>query len=50
MSNNKKAKKILKWKLKYSGKKGFEQAMKNTIDWFSDPKNLKYYDSNKYIV
>ena len=50
LSNNKKAKKILKWKLKYPGKKGFEQAMINTIEWFSDPKNLKFYDSNKYIV
>ena len=42
--------KILKWKLKYPGKKGFEQAMINTIEWFSDPKNLKFYDSNKYSL
>ena len=50
LSNNKKAKKLLKWKLKYPGKKGFKLAMKDTISWFSNPKNLKQYDSNKYSV
>ena len=50
LSNNKKAKKILKWKLNYPGKKGFERAMVDTIKWFSEPKNLKHYDPNKYTV
>ena len=50
LSNNKKAKKMLKWKLIYPGKKGFELAMKDTINWFANPKNLKQYDSNKYTV
>ncbi len=50
LSNNKKAKKILKWKLNYPGKKGFERAMIDTIKWFSEPTNLKHYDPNKYTV
>ena len=41
---------MLKWKLKYSGKIGFKLAMKDTIEWFSKPKNLKLYDSSKYTV
>ena len=50
LSNNKKAKKLLKWKLKYSGKNGFKLAMRDTIEWFTKPKNLKLYDSSKYTV
>ena len=43
LSKNKKAKKLLNWKPKYSGKKGFYKALEITINWFKDPKNLKLY-------
>lgn len=49
ISNNCKAKKIMKWKPIYSGKKGFIIALKKTINWFSNEVNLKLYN-DKYNV
>lgn len=48
--DNLKAKKLLKWVPKYQGQKGFEDALKETIDWFSDPKNLERYKSERYNI
>jgi len=50
LSKNKKAQRILNWKPKYSGKKGFYKALEITINWFKDPKNLKLYKSDTYNV
>ena len=47
---NAKAAKILKWRPKYNGLKGFKKALQKTINWFSDPKNLKYYNSDIYNI
>ena len=49
-ASNLKAKKILKWKPKYSGRKGFKKGLEKTIDWFSDPNNLKHYNPKVYSV
>ena len=48
LSSNLKAKKILKWKPKYSGKKGFILGLKNTIDWFEKYENFDYYNHEIY--
>ncbi len=48
LASNKKAKKILKWKPKYSGIKGFKEGLKKTISWFQNQKNLRKYKSNIY--
>ena len=48
LCDNRKARKLLKWKPKYSGKKGLEQGLRKTIEWFSDKNNLKKYKSNIY--
>lgn len=47
---NKKAFSILDWKPKYHGKEGFENAVKETVEWFSDKKNQGFYDPSKYTV
>ena len=39
VSDNKKARKILKWKPKYYGLKGFEKGLSRTIEWFSNNRN-----------
>tara|TARA_B100001057_G_scaffold175337_1_gene176011 strand:- start:59064 stop:60062 length:999 start_codon:yes stop_codon:yes gene_type:complete len=45
LSNNKKAQKILKWKPSLSGKKGFENGLKKTIEWSIKNKiNIKKID------
>ena len=49
-ASNKKAKKILKWSPQHSGLKGFKKGLEKTINWFSNPKNLKYYNSNIYNI
>ena len=48
LSSNAKAKKILKWKPDFIGKKGFRMGLKHTIDWFQNPENLKHYKYNIY--
>ncbi len=49
-SDYSKAKKILKWKPKFEGKKGFEKGMLKTIKWCLDEENLKKYKSDQYNV
>lgn len=49
-ASNLKAKKILKWKPKYEGYKGFEKGLVETIRWFKDKKNSRFYKSTSYNV
>ncbi len=50
IASNAKAKKLLNWKPKYAGVKGFKLGLKKTIEWFRDPKNLKDYNSQFYSI
>ncbi len=50
IASNTKAKKLLNWKPKYAGVKGFKLGLKKTIEWFQDPKNLKDYNSQSYSI
>ncbi|MDC1124534.1 SDR family NAD(P)-dependent oxidoreductase [Pelagibacteraceae bacterium] len=50
ITSNTKAKKLLNWKPKYAGVKGFKLGLKKTIEWFQDPKNLKDYNSQSYEI
>ncbi len=47
-SDNTLAKQLLGWSPKYSGKDGFNLALKSTIEWFSIPENMKNYKINIY--
>ena len=49
-ADNSKAKKILKWTPKFSGKAGLNKGLRKTINWFSDPKNLLKYKKNIYNI
>jgi len=46
---NSKAKKLLKWQPKYSGKKGLKEGLMKTIDWFTDPEVLQNYKTGYTI-
>ena len=48
LSNNTKAKKLLNWEPQFKGKKGFEQGIRKTIEWFCKKENLSLYKSNIY--
>lgn len=45
-AENKKAKKILGWQPKYS----LEKGLKETIEWFINPQNLKFYKPDVYTI
>jgi len=49
-ADNSKARKILKWTPKFSGKIGLKRGLEKTITWFSDPKNLLRYKRNIYNI
>lgn len=50
LSDNRKAKELLKWEPILKGKNGLEKGLRQTIDWFSDEENQKIYKSNRYIT
>lgn len=49
-SSNYLAKKILKWKPKYIGKKGFDKSLKKTVEWFKNPNNNQSKIYKNYII
>lgn len=50
LADVKKAEKLCGWKAEYSGLKGFERGLKETIDWFSRQENLARYKHGIYNV
>ena len=48
--SNKIAKKFLDWEPEFKGKQGFIKGITKTIDWFSDPANLKKIKSKKFVL
>ncbi len=50
LSDNKKAKKLLNWKIKYSGNKRFRNGLIKTVEWYSQKENIKHFNSNKYVL
>lgn len=49
ISNNKKARNMISWKPKYSGKKGLRDALVETINWFKQNKKM-FKDYKEYKV
>jgi len=49
-ADNSKAKALLGWEPKYGGKEGFKQGLKETIEWFTDEKNLSQYKADVYNI
>ena len=43
-----KAKTLLGWQPELKGLAGFETGLKNTIEWFSNPKNISRYKADRY--
>lgn len=48
--DNAKAKELLNWEPKYSGKAGLESGLKKTIEWFCSPENMKQYKPEIYAI
>jgi dTDP-glucose 4,6-dehydratase len=49
-ADNSKAKKMMEWSPKKAGVEGLKIGLKETIDWFSKPKNLLRYKSSIYNI
>ncbi|OME87136.1 NAD-dependent dehydratase [Paenibacillus sp. FSL A5-0031] len=49
-ANNQKAKELLGWEPNYGGIDGFKRGLKETIEWFANPKNLSQYKADVYNI
>lgn len=48
--DNSKAKELCGWEPEYGGLEGFKRGLKETVEWFSVPENLKHYKSGIYNI
>lgn len=49
-AENKKAKELIGWQPQYGGKDGFRRGLEDTIEWFTNPKNLSQYKADVYNI
>lgn len=49
-ASNNKAQRVLDWTPGYAKENGFRRGLSETIEWFSDPSNLRRYRWDKYNV
>ncbi|MFA1737456.1 NAD-dependent 4,6-dehydratase LegB [Lysinibacillus fusiformis] len=49
-AENKKAKELIGWQPHYGGKDGFRRGLEETIEWFSNSKNLAQYKADVYNI
>jgi dTDP-glucose 4,6-dehydratase len=49
-ADNSKAKKLTGWEPRYTGKAGFKRGLIETVQWFTDPENLKKYKADIYNI
>lgn len=49
-ADNTKAKELLDWQPNYGGLEGFRKGLAETIEWFTDPDNLKQYKTGIYNI
>ncbi|MCL6586719.1 MAG: NAD-dependent 4,6-dehydratase LegB [Anoxybacillus sp.] len=49
-ADNSKAKTLLGWEPKYGEKEGFKRGLKETVEWFTDERNLSQYKADVYNI
>ena len=49
-ADNSKAQRLAGWKPAYAGLVGFKAGIKETVEWFSAPDNLRLYKANFYNI
>jgi dTDP-glucose 4,6-dehydratase len=50
LAANAKAERLAGWKPEYGGVEGFKRGLKETVEWFLNPKNLCKYKSDIYNI
>jgi dTDP-glucose 4,6-dehydratase len=43
-----KAKRLIAWEPRFSGREGLTRGLKETIQWFTSPENLRFYKADIY--
>ena len=49
-ADNQKAKRLLGWAPDYAGKDGLRRGLEKTVEWFTNPDNLKNYKADFYNI
>ncbi|MEK4244733.1 NAD-dependent 4,6-dehydratase LegB [Psychrobacillus sp. FSL K6-2684] len=49
-AENRKAKELIGWEPRYGSKDGFRRGLEETIEWFTNPKNLAQYKADVYNI
>ena len=49
-ADNAKSKELFGWQPTFAGREGFKRGLTETIDWFTQPDNLRSYKSDIYNV
>ena len=49
-ADNSKAKRLLGWEPEYGGRDGFKRGLSETVEWFTNPENLKRYKADIYNI
>lgn len=49
-ADNAKAKQLLGWEPAYGGRDGFRRGIEETVEWFTNPENLKIYKADVYNI
>ena len=49
-ADNSLARRVLGWSPRYAGRPGFADALRETIGWFCEPRNLARYKHQQYNI
>jgi NAD dependent epimerase/dehydratase len=50
LADNTKARDLLCWTPLYAGREGLKKGLAETVEWFTDPDNLKRYKTDRYNI
>lgn len=49
-ASNSKARELAGWEPQFGGREGFKRGLAETVEWFTDPENLKQYKADIYNI
>lgn len=49
-ADNSKARRVLGWEPRYASREGLRRGLGETVEWFTDPGNLRFYKTAGYVV